>query len=97
MRTTVLRLLAPVALCALAPLALAADLAANLAISQVTVHRDSAIVTRSGMVELPAGEHRLVLRDLPDGIAPAGVRLGSIPPAYVWAASSCSGSRRTTS
>jgi uncharacterized protein (TIGR02231 family) len=67
--------LAPVALLAFASVTRAADVAAHLSIARVTVHRDSAIVIRAGSVELPAGEHRLVMRNLPDGIAPAGIRL----------------------
>ena len=57
------------------PAAHAADVTVNLPIDAVTVYRDSAIVRRAGTVELPAGESRLIVRDLPDGLAPATVRL----------------------
>ena len=63
--------------CALAPIAGAADIAASLPIDSVTVYRDSAIVTRSGNVEIPAGEHRLIVRGLPDGVDPATLRISA--------------------
>ena len=55
----------------------AADIAANLPIDKVTVYRGSAIVTRAGVVEFPAGEHRLIVRGLPDGVDPATLRLSA--------------------
>ena len=61
----------------LAPCAHAADIAVTLPIDSVTVYRDSAIITRQGNVEIPAGEHRLVIRGLPDGVDPATLRLSA--------------------
>ena len=60
-----------------APAASAADIAVSLPIDSVTVYRDSAIVTRSGMADIPAGQHRLIVRGLPDGIDPASLRLSA--------------------
>ena len=57
------------------PGAQAADIAATIPIDKVTVYRDSAIVTRAGAVDLPAGDHRLILRNLPGGLDPASLRL----------------------
>ncbi len=53
----------------------AADVVANLAIDRVTVYRESATVARRGAVEVPAGDHRLIVRGLPDAIDPATLRL----------------------
>ncbi len=53
------------------------DIAATLPIDKVTVYRGSAIVTRAGIVEIPAGEHRLIVRGLPDGVDPATLRLSA--------------------
>lgn len=55
----------------------AADINAQLAIDKVTVYRGSAIVTRTGVVEFSAGEHRLIVRGLPEGIDPATLRLSA--------------------
>jgi uncharacterized protein (TIGR02231 family) len=54
-----------------------ADITATLPIDKVTVYRGSAIVTRTGIVEIPAGEHRLIVRGLPDGLDPATLRLAA--------------------
>ncbi len=75
-RLTVRRL-APVALFVCVFSTQAADVNANLVISKVTVHRSSAIITRSGLVELPAGDHRIIVRNLPDGLTPASIRLSA--------------------
>jgi uncharacterized protein (TIGR02231 family) len=69
--------LAPVALLVFAVSTRAADVNANLVISKVTVHRSSAIITRAGMVELPTGDHRIIVRNLPDGLTPASIRLSA--------------------
>jgi uncharacterized protein (TIGR02231 family) len=53
------------------------DIAATLPIDKVTAYRGSAIVTRAGIVEIPAGEHRLIVRGLPDGVDPATLRLSA--------------------
>jgi len=59
------------------PAAHAADVVATLPIDHVTVYRDSAIVTRAGTVDLAAGDHRLIVRNLPDGLVPAGIRIAT--------------------
>jgi uncharacterized protein (TIGR02231 family) len=59
------------------PMAHAADVVATLPIDHVTVYRDSAIVTRAGTVDLAGGDHRLIIRNLPDGLLPAGVRIAA--------------------
>jgi uncharacterized protein (TIGR02231 family) len=71
--------LAPAVLLAafVAPALHAADIVAALGIDKVTVYRDSAIVTRSGRVEIPAGEHRLIVRGLSDHVDPATLRLSA--------------------
>lgn len=65
----------------------AADIPADLRIDQVTVYAQGAMVTRTGSVNLPAGSHRLILRDLPAGLdsrllrvnaGSSAVRLGSV-------------------
>jgi uncharacterized protein (TIGR02231 family) len=61
----------------MAPVLHAADVVVTLPIDHVTVYRDSAIVTRAGTVELAAGDHRLIIRNLPDGLVPAGVRIAA--------------------
>lgn len=55
----------------------AADIVTTLPIDKVTVFRGSAIVTRSASVDIPAGEHRLVIRGLPDGVDPATLRISA--------------------
>ena len=73
-----MRLTTTLALAALfVPVAHGADIAVTLPIDSVTAYRDSAIVTRQGSVEVPAGTHRLVVRGLPDGIDPATLRLSA--------------------
>jgi uncharacterized protein (TIGR02231 family) len=62
------------------PCARAADIAATIPIDRVTVYRDSAIVTRAGAVEVPAGDHRLILRNLPGELDPASLRLSARSP-----------------
>jgi uncharacterized protein (TIGR02231 family) len=65
----------------------AADIPTELRIDQVTVYAQGAMVTRTGSVNLPAGSHRLIMRDLPAGIdsrllrvtvGSSAVRLGSV-------------------
>lgn len=69
--------LAIFAVSAFAPAAFCADIAVTLPIDSVIVYRDSAIVTRAGNAQVPAGEHRLVVRGLPDGLDPATLRLSA--------------------
>ena len=61
----------------ISPAAWGADIVVTLPIDSVTVYRDSAIITRQGNVEIPAGEHRLVVRGLPDGVDPGTLRLSA--------------------
>jgi uncharacterized protein (TIGR02231 family) len=65
----------------------AADIDLSLPIDAVTVYLSGAEVTRRGTSNLPAGEHRLIISNLPPGIDPArlnlqildtSVRLGSL-------------------
>jgi len=51
------------------------DLEVTAVIDNVTVFLRGAEVTRVGMVTVPAGEHRLLLSDLPPGTDPARLRL----------------------
>jgi len=69
--------LAALGIVAFAPAAFCADIAVTLPIDSVIVYRDSAIVTRAGNAQVPAGEHRLVVRGLPDGLDPATLRLSA--------------------
>jgi uncharacterized protein (TIGR02231 family) len=69
--------LAALGMVAFAPAAFCADIAVTLPIDSVIVYRDSAIVTRAGKTQVPAGEHRLVVRGLPDGLDPATLRLSA--------------------
>src|SRR5688572_25845686 len=78
-RSLVLKVSAACALIA-TPYAHAVDVATTIPIDKVTVYRDSAIVTRAGSVEMPAGDHRLILRNLPGGLDPASLRLTARSP-----------------
>jgi len=53
----------------------AADIEAKLVIDQVTVYPETANVTRSGQVTVPAGGHRLIVRGLPDPIDTSNLRI----------------------
>src|SRR5262249_40736496 len=77
MRLTISFLLAFLLTTLFSAVASAADVVVSLPIDSVTVYRDSAIITRQGTVEIPAGEHRIVVRGLPDGIDPATLRLSA--------------------
>jgi uncharacterized protein (TIGR02231 family) len=72
-----MRLPIAILLAAVAVASRASDITATLPIDKVTVYRGSAIVTRAGLVEFPAGEHRLIVRGLPDGVDPATLRLSA--------------------
>jgi hypothetical protein len=48
--------------------ALAADLVAELRMDQVTVYPEGAAITRLGTLEIPAGEHRVIVRGLPSSL-----------------------------
>jgi uncharacterized protein (TIGR02231 family) len=65
----------------------ATDLVAELRIDQVTVYPEGAAITRHGALEIPAGEHRLIVRGLPSSldenalhvaVGSKGVRLGDV-------------------
>jgi uncharacterized protein (TIGR02231 family) len=67
--------------------AFATDLVAELRIDQVTVYPQGAAITRHGSLEIPAGEHRLIVRGLPSSldesalhvaVGSKGVRLGDV-------------------
>jgi uncharacterized protein (TIGR02231 family) len=58
-----------------APLLHAADIEANLVIDQVTVYPQGANITRNGRVKVPAGDHRLIVRGLPDPIDASNLRI----------------------
>jgi uncharacterized protein (TIGR02231 family) len=55
----------------------AADIEAKLVIDEVTVYARSANVTRAGQVSIPAGDHRLIIRGLPDPIDPGSLRISA--------------------
>jgi uncharacterized protein (TIGR02231 family) len=62
--------------------ALAADFAVSSHIDRVTVYPQGADVTRMADVTIPAGEHRIILADLPATIDPRSIRVegeGSSP------------------
>jgi len=59
----------------LAQPAQAADIEARLVIDQVTVYPQTANITRSGQVTVPAGSHRLIVRGLPDPIDTSNLRI----------------------
>ena len=53
----------------------AADIEAKLVIDQVTVYPQTANITRTGPVTVPAGGHRLIVRGLPDPIDTSNLRI----------------------
>ncbi|HEU4383587.1 MAG TPA: mucoidy inhibitor MuiA family protein [Anaeromyxobacteraceae bacterium] len=57
------------------PAAAVADLQATSRIDAVTVYQSSARVVRTARVEAPAGDTRLLLRGLPDGLVDDSVRV----------------------
>ena len=57
--------------------ATAADIEATLRVDEVTVYPRTAAVTRRGDVDLPAGEHRLIVRGLPDPVDPGSLRISA--------------------
>lgn len=59
----------------LAPPTHAADIEAKLVIDQVTVYPQTANITRSGQVTVPVGDHRLIVRGLPDPIDTSNLRI----------------------
>ena len=55
----------------------AADIEAKLVIDAVTVYPQSASVTRAGQVTVPAGDHRLIIRGLPDPLDASSLRVSA--------------------
>lgn len=64
-------------LATLIPVSRASDITVSLPIDSVTVYRDSAIVTRTGLADIPVGQHRLIVRGLPDGLDPASLQVSA--------------------
>ena len=79
METAVPKTLFATTCCVLAFVAGAAaraeDVPANLRIDQVTVYARSAAIARQGEVRIPAGEHRLIVRGLPDPVDAGSLRV----------------------
>lgn len=61
----------------LAPAAHAADIQAKLAIDEVIVYPETANIIRTGQVSVPAGDHRLIIRGLPDPIDTSNLRISA--------------------
>jgi uncharacterized protein (TIGR02231 family) len=57
--------------------AAAADIDATLRVDEVTVYPRTAAVTRRGDVSIPAGEHRLIVRGLPDPVDAGSLRVSA--------------------
>ena len=57
--------------------AAAADIDATLRVDEVTVYPRTAAVTRRGEVTIPAGEHRLIVRGLPDPVDAGSLRVSA--------------------
>jgi uncharacterized protein (TIGR02231 family) len=55
----------------------AEDIETTLRVDEVTVYPRTAAVTRRGEVAVPAGEHRLIVRGLPDPVDPGSLRLSA--------------------
>lgn len=55
--------------------ATAAQIPAKSAIGQVTLYPDAAVVSREVTLDLPAGEHEVLLADLPATLDPASLRV----------------------
>ena len=53
------------------------DIDAKLRVDRVTVYTHGAAVTRTGEVSVPAGEHRLIVRGLPDPVDPGSLRVSA--------------------
>ena len=55
----------------------AEDIEATLGVDEVKVYPRTAAVTRRGDVSIPAGEHRLIVRGLPDPVDPGSLRVSA--------------------
>jgi uncharacterized protein (TIGR02231 family) len=55
----------------------AEDIEATLRVDAVKVYPRTAAVTRRGNVSIPAGEHRLIVRGLPDPVDPGSLRVSA--------------------
>jgi N-terminal domain of unknown function (DUF4140) len=53
---------------------LGAEFSPDSKVTDLTVYRDGALVTREARVTLPAGDHRVVLREIPSVADPNSVR-----------------------
>lgn len=58
--------------------ALADEIKADLKLGSVTVNPSGAQLVRTGVVELPAGAHEIILDNLPEGISPDSVQVEGI-------------------
>ena len=75
LNVTILAILALPTLPLMSLAALADDIDATSAISQVTVFPSGAQVTRTAKITLPAGEHTIILRDLPERLVDSSLRV----------------------
>lgn len=67
--------LIPFALCAiLTPLSIAADHSVETSITEVSLFRDGALVTRQGSLSVPAGKSTLVFNNLPSQVDPTALQ-----------------------
>jgi len=57
---------------------LAAEFSPDSKVTELTVYRDGALVTREAKVTLPAGDHRIVLREIPAVADPNSVRVSGM-------------------
>src|SRR5262245_61284802 len=55
----------------------AEDVEATLRVDEVKVYPRTAAVTRRGAVSIPAGEHRLIVRGLPDPVDAGSLRVSA--------------------
>ena len=55
----------------------AEDIEASLRVDEVKVYPRTAAVTRRGAISIPAGEHRLIVRGLPDPVDPGSLRVSA--------------------
>ena len=62
-------------LLALAPAAAAGEFTPLSRVTEVTVYRDGALVTREARVNVPAGDHRILLKEIPSVADPNSLRV----------------------
>jgi uncharacterized protein (TIGR02231 family) len=68
-------------LCAVSAPVFAADIDVSTTINSVTVYRRDAMISRRGVVSIPAGDHQLILSGLPADVKPEDIRLNIASPA----------------